>query len=103
MIKIALMVALGLALSVWAVPIASAQDMILNGNYELEALGPWIMTGGNTHTSVVKNDVTGTGNDSWCLEREPGTPNDNGGITQDVLLIGGVTYDFYADIKYNSC
>jgi len=82
---------------------AVAQDMALNGNFELQDYGPWTIYGGNTGTSLVQDDVNNNGTATWCLERKPGTPDGNGGIQQDVLLVAGVTYQFDADIKYYAC
>jgi hypothetical protein len=38
------------------------------------------------------------GMDWYCLVKNPGTPDNNGGITQEVYLLEGVTYQFNAPI-----
>jgi hypothetical protein len=42
-------------------------------------------------------------NNSLCLKRMPGPPSNNGGIEQDVHLIGGETYIFFANIASEYC
>ena len=104
MIKGCLFTAAGLLLLLVASPAPlHAQDMAINGNFELEALGPWSLFNNNAHSSLLVYDTSGDGTSSWCVERKPGKPNDNGGIEQDVLLVGGVTYQFDADVNYYSC
>jgi len=76
----------------------------MDGNFELgAALGPWSLFGDNAGAAFVQYDVDGAGGDTWCLRRMPGSDVGNGGLTQDVLLVGGVTYQFDADIAYYSC
>ncbi len=103
--KIFVPVALALGLMcLWAAPPLAAQERCMDGNFELgAALGPWSLFGDNTGAGFVQYDVDGTGGPTWCLEREPGTDFGNGGVTQDVLLIGGVTYQFDADVCYYGC
>ncbi len=84
-------------------PPLTAQDMADNGNFELAALGPWSEYGDTTGTGMVMYDVDATGGPTNCFKRMPGTDFGNGGIKQSVLLIGGVTYQFDADIAYYSC
>lgn len=79
---------------------ALAQTATPNGDIELEALGSWKLFGNNTVQGVVKYDVNGDGNNSWCWRRKPGTDGCNGGIEQDVYLIAGVTYQFDADVAF---
>lgn len=76
----------------------SAQETVFNGDLETKAYSPmWTLTGGNAHTTVV-NYPTVAGIYSYCVRRMPGLPNDNGGIEQQVHLMGGVTYLFNANI-----
>lgn len=92
------------ALFLWAPPPLAAQEMCNNGNFELgAALGPWTLFGDNTGAGFIQYDVDGAGGDTWCLKRLPGTDLGNGGVAQQVLLIGGVTYQFDADVAYYSC
>ncbi len=84
-------------------PPLAAQDMVLNGYFDFESTEKWTESGGTTGCDVVQYDVTGGGSPSWCYMREPGTNGGNGSILQDVLLIGGVTYQFDADVAYYTC
>ena len=95
--------ACGLMLA-WAVHPLTAQEMCNDGNFELgKALGPWSLFDDNTGSSFAQYDVDGTGGATWCLERKPGSDYGNGGIKQNVLLVGGVTYQFDADVCYYTC
>lgn len=84
-------------------PPLAAQDMVLNGYFDHQSTLKWTEAGGTAGCAVVQYDVTGTSSPSWCYEREPGTNGGNGSILQDVLLIGGVTYQFDADVAYYTC
>jgi hypothetical protein len=84
-------------------PPLSAQDMVLNGNFELQTISPWVLFGGNQNTALAQRDVDGVGGNTTVLEKKPGTPDDNGGVKQDVLLVKDVTYTFDADIRYYTC
>jgi len=91
-------------LCLWAAPPVAAQERCLDGNFELGAtLGPWSLFGDSSGAGFVQYDVDNVGGATWCLMRMPGSNFGNGGIEQDVLLIGGVTYQFDADIAYYSC
>jgi hypothetical protein len=105
MMKGCLSIAAGLMLLLLASPAPlNAQDMAINGNFEFQALGPWLDFGKNVHSNLmVVFDTNNDGTATWSLERRPGKPDDNGGIQQEVLLVGGVTYQFDADVCYNSC
>jgi len=95
--------ALGL-LCLWGVSPLAAQERCMDGNFELgDALGPWSLFGDNTNAGFVQKDVDATGGPSWALERAPGTDFGNGGIKQNVVLIGGVDYQFEADVLYYAC
>ncbi len=95
--------ALGL-LCLWIAPPLAAQERCLDGNFELgNALGPWTLFGDNTGAQFTQYDVDNVGGPTWCLERAPGSDYGSGGIRQDVLLIGGVTYQFEADVCYYAC
>ena len=72
---------------------ASAQNIVPNGDFELQDLGPWALTGSNSNTMLMQFDVTGSGQSSWSWRRMPGTGTGNGGLAQDICLIGGVTYN----------
>lgn len=82
---------------------ALAQNVVANGGFELMDYGAWVKSGQNQGAEFVRYDTSGNGQQSWCLKRKPGTGfpvGGNGGPAQDVVLIGGVTYDFYARICY---
>lgn len=95
--------ALGL-LCLWGAAPLAAQERCMDGNFELgDALGPWTLFGDNTGAGFVQKDVDGSGGPSWALERAPGVDLGNGGIQQNILLIGGVDYQFEADVLYYAC
>jgi len=83
---------------------ALAQNAVPNGDFELTLkLGPWEEYGGTAGTDLIKWDTSGSGKTSWCFKRKPGYSafgGGNGGLNQMVLLVGGVTYDFHANIAY---
>ncbi len=77
----------------------SAQNTTPNGDFELQAQGSWVLTGSNNGAACTIYNTTGSGS-SWCWKRKPGTNGGNGGIEQDLALIGGVTYDFTVAVCY---
>ena len=80
-----------------------AQETVFNGDFQLgNYTPPWTLTGGNAYTQVTYFQ-TKLGVNSLSLKRRPGPPNSNGGITQDLYLIGGVMYVFTADIAAQYC
>ena len=104
MIKGCLFTAAGLMLLFMASPAPlNAQDMAINGNFELQALGPWDMTGSNNNAAMATFDVDGDGTATNCWMKEPGTNGGNGGLEQKVLLVAGVTYDITCDVAYYTC
>lgn len=71
---------------------SQAQNIVFNGDFETESITPkWTLTGGNANTTVAKFQTV-SGVYSWCMKRRPGSPNDNGGIEQDIHLIENVNY-----------
>jgi hypothetical protein len=81
----------------------AAQEVVFNGDFELGTYSPtWTLTGGNTYTQIAYFQ-TKLGQNSLCLKRRPGPPSSNGGIEQNVHLIGGVMYVFTADIASQYC
>jgi hypothetical protein len=104
MFKVIVAAVLGVAvLGFWASPDLCAQDMAINGNFELDAMGPWTISGSNYNVGIGYFDVQGTGVASPCYRREPGTDVGNGSFLQDVLLVGGVTYLLEAHVCYYTC
>ena len=104
MFKVIVAAALGFAvLGFWASPDLAAQDMVLNGNWELGDLGPWTTAGSTYMAGRDWRDVQGIGTTSQCYKREPGTDVGNGSFLQDVLLIAGVTYTLEAHVCYYTC
>ena len=93
-----------LLLFFWSPGMAKAQNTVPNGDFEVQDLGPWTMTGDNGWTTMKLYDTDGDGVDSWCWKRKPGTDNGqpfgNGGLEQEVYLIQGVTYDFSCWVAY---
>jgi len=75
-----------------------AQNVVLNGDLETESILPlWGLHGGNSNTTMVKFQTV-VGVNSWCMKRRPGSPNDNGGIEQEVHLIGGIDYSIVVNV-----
>lgn len=79
---------------------AMAQNTAANGDFELQDTEPWVKTGSNDGAKILMYDVNGNGSTSLCWSRQPGSNKGNGGITQDVILIAGTTYDFTADVVF---
>ena len=80
-----------------------AQEVVFNGDFETESYSPmWTLTGGNLHTEIAVFQTV-LGQNSNCLKRRPGTPDDNGGIQQQVHLFAGITYKFSANIAAEEC
>jgi len=83
---------------VWAcLPDSSlqAQSTVANGIFSTQDLLHWV----NTDPSVAVAPGSGTlGLEGYCIRKNPGSPNDNGSITQAVHLVGGVVYNFSACI-----
>jgi hypothetical protein len=77
---------------------AEAQNIAFNGDFETADYNHgWTLTGAGGDAEVVVFDTV-MGEQSLCLRRCPGEPSNNGGFEQEVHLLGGVTYDFSADI-----
>jgi hypothetical protein len=97
-----LCVFLFLSTVVLATPL-TAQEIVINGDFETESYSPmWTLFGGNKHTEIATFETV-LGQNSTCLMRRPGSPDDNGGITQQVHLFGGMTYKFSANIAAAEC
>jgi len=47
--------------------------------------------------------IASLGMDNYCVRKYPGTPSNNGAITQDVYLVAGNVYDFSANIASKYC
>ena len=89
-------------LVLFATPL-TAQEIVFNGDFETESYSPmWNLTGGNLHTEIATFETV-LGQNSTCLKRRPGTPEDNGGIGQLVHLFGGMQYSFTANIAAEEC
>ena len=90
---------LALLLLVFSGSEALAQNTLPNGDFELQAAGSWDLTGNNNGAMAATYDVTGLGS-SWCWKRQPGSDQGNGGLTQAVYLLDGLTYDFSMDVCF---
>lgn len=78
-------------------------SMVPNGDFEQGALNEWTRYGTSSGQEVTKFNVLTTAL-SWCNKWRPGSNGGNGGIRQDVYLIGGLTYQFDADVAFKcSC
>ena len=49
---------------------------------------------------IIMFDVNGNGQTSLCWKRQPGSNIGNGGLTQDVSLIAGTTYDVSVNVSF---
>lgn len=90
----------GLAFMVLSDSSLMAQSAAENGGFATGDLDRWE----NEDSSVAV--LTGSpahGMYNYCCKKNPGAPNDNGAIEQEVHLIGGVTYIFSADIAAKYC
>ncbi len=82
---------------------AVSASMVGNGDFEQTELNEWVLYGNNNGQEVLKASEP-TGQVSWCNKWRPGSNRGNGGIKQDVYLIGGLTYEFSANIAFRcSC
>jgi|GEM_PF-6861415 len=77
---------------------ALAQNLVPNGGFDQQVLGPWNQYGQNGSSLMAEFDVTGNGS-SWCWKRQPADGHD-GGIKQTVTLLGGVTYNISMDLAF---
>jgi hypothetical protein len=94
---------MALLLVILAPEAAHCQNIAANGDFELQTAGSWDETGSNFGTSFILYDTNGNGKPSFCYKRRPGySPfgGGDGGIVQTVVLVGGVTYQFTADVCY---
>ena len=85
---------------------AGANDTVLDRCFETQQAGPltywsYFQSAGNPEQGVDYKKPTAAGY-SYCFYQVPWSGN-SGGITQTVYLIGGVAYDFRADICYYNC
>jgi len=77
--------------------------MVFNGDLETGTLTHgWSLFGGNANTTVT-TFATVVNKPSLCVKRRPGPPGDNGGIEQEVHLLGGVSYTFTANVAAQYC
>lgn len=80
-----------------------AQNVSFNGDFETGSHSHgWTLVGGNTYTTMATFTTSINADPSWTVKRRPGAP-DNGGIEQEVHLIGGETYLFSANVAAQYC
>lgn len=77
-----------------------AQNAVVNPLFQTQDMIFW--TGDDPTLMVVPGDAK-LGLDSYCVRKYPGGPDNNGAITQQVHLIGGITYNFRANIASKYC
>ncbi len=85
--------------------VAFGQNTAANGDFQLQDQGAWEKNGNNIGVGCIEYDTNGNGQKSWCWKRKPGDSpfgGGNGGITQEVCLVGGVTYKLTANICYHA-
>jgi len=76
-------------------PSLEAQNAVCNPFFSTTDMTHW--TGTDPSIIVVPGSLQ-MGLDWYCLRKNPGTPGNNGSVTQSVFLIGGVTYQFSAAV-----
>jgi hypothetical protein len=94
---------IALLLFIFSSGVAFGQNVVANGNFDLEDRGPWELTGENTGAKALQFDVNGDINPSWCWKRQPGTKSPvsgNGGLKQTIYLVAGQTYNFSAKVAF---
>jgi hypothetical protein len=81
-----------------------AQDVDLNNGFELQSTLYWTKTGtlGGSYWGVDKFDTNNNGTKSWAFWQSPYTGK-NGGLSQTIFVIAGVTYELTVDIAYYNC
>jgi hypothetical protein len=94
--------AMAVVLLVWSGSSAVANDVVIDRHFETQGAGPltyWtaVPTGGANH-GYMQNAVTGPSDWSWCYYCWPSNLPENVIIKQTVYLVGGVTYDFFANV-----
>jgi len=72
-------------------------SMVANGDFEQGVLNEWTLYGNNNGQELTKYQVLPSVT-TWCNKWRPGSNRGNGGIQQDVYMIGGVPYQFDMDI-----
>ena len=81
-------------------PSAMAQNAAVNPEFQTYNLQNWE---GDDPSLMVITGKASLGMDSYCCKKRPGTPNDNGAISQMVHLFQGCTYEFSANIAAEFC
>ncbi|MFH2001784.1 MAG: hypothetical protein ABIK28_19015 [Planctomycetota bacterium] len=74
---------------------AIAQNAVVNPFFSTQDLTGWTGTDPSLKSA---GGSASLGLDWYCCYKNPGTPNDNGSISQELYLLGGRTYDFSANI-----
>ena len=73
-----------------------AQNTLVNPYFSTGDFLGWNKTPDTTLKAVPGNASMGM--EWYCARKSPGTPTENGNISQDVALIAGQVYDFSANI-----
>jgi hypothetical protein len=95
-----LFLAAGLVITVLSGDPVFGQNAVLNPLFQTSDLLHW------TGTDPTLNVVTAPPNlglEKYCCRKLPGTPSNNGSLTQQVHLLGGHTYSFSANIAAKYC
>ena len=82
----------------------SAQDVDINNGFELQSKLYWTKTGGlgTSYWGIDKFDTNNNGTNTWAFWQSPYTGK-NGGLSQTIFVIAGVTYELTVDIAYYNC
>ena len=90
----------GLVLTVYSGEPLSAQNAVLNPYFQTNDLLHWE---GNDPSLMVVTGPPNLGLEGYCCRKFPGTPSNNGTLTQKVHLLKGHTYNFSASISAKYC
>lgn len=74
---------------------AQAQNTVANALFSTQDIQHWTTSDPSVKASP---GAASLGMDWYCMMKAPGVPYDNGSVTQEVHLVGGVSYHFSANI-----
>lgn len=77
-----------------------AQNAVVNPLFQTADMQYWTGTDPSYGVLFVPPSL---GLDQYAMRKMPGTPDNNGSVTQQVHLIGGFTYQFSADVVAKYC
>ena len=90
----------GLVFAALSGSMSSAQNVVVNPLFQTGDMQYWNATD-PSYLVMVGNSKLNM--EYYCLRKYPGTPSNNGAVTQQVHLFGGTTYKFQANIAAQYC